>query len=399
MKIIKKALKVRLYPNKNQIQLINQTIGNCRWLWNHILNNVIEYKKEHSNYDGYKQLNPKDLKKEYNWLMIGSSRALQQTQRDLVQAFKNIKRNGNGFPKFKKKKNKNSYREPQVKNQIRIENNKIHLLKLGFVKFRCSKAYKKILNEISYLDIVNCTISKTSTGKYFASICVDINIKEKDLTGKIVGIDLGLNKFIYTSDDESTDNPKFYRKLENKLSFQQRKLSKKKLYSKNWYKQSLKVNKVHEKIKNCRLYFLHNISSQIVNENQIVFVEDLSVENMIKNKSLSKSISDVSWSEFIRQLEYKFDWYGGRLIKIGRFFPSSKLCSNCGSKKDDLKLSDRKFICSNCGLVIDRDYNASINILNEGLNKLNTDELSGINASGDDKLLSSMKEELILCHI
>jgi len=393
---MKKAFKVRIYPNQKQQKQIDQTIGNCRFFWNYCLDKVIKFKKENGNYKNFKQPNPKDLKKELPWLKLGSSRGLQQVQRDLVEAFKNIKRNGNLFPKFKKKKNKNSYREPQVKNQVRIQNNKIHLMKLGFIKFKCSKRYSEILNNIDYKNIKNATISKSTIGRYYASICCEVNIPKKEKVNKEIGIDLGLKSFISTSDNKQIETPKFFRKSQEKLAFQQRKLSKKELYSNNWYKQNKKIGVIHEKIKNQRSYFLHNLSPQIINENQVICLEDLKVENMIKNHKLSKSIADASWSEFVRQLNYKSEWYGRIVVQVGTYFPSSKTCYKCGWKNSELKLSDRTFICQECGAITDRDYNASLNILKEGKNLLknSTDELSGSNASGVEAIASTINEEL-----
>jgi putative transposase len=372
---IKKAYKVRIYPNKIQKQAINQTIGNCRWFWNYCLASVIDWKKTHEDYKEYKTPNPKDLKKEFEWLKLGSSRGLQQIQRDLVEAMKNIKRTGRSFPRFKKKKDKNSYREPQVENNIVVKNSKIKLLKLGFVKFKQSKKY---ISDLQSNKIINCTVSKTPSGKYFASILCEVEIEKKELVNKEIGIDLGLKSFLIGSEGTVIENPQFFRKTQRKLAKQQRKLSKKKLYSNNWYKQNTKVNKIHETIKNQREYFLHTTSSKLINENQVICLENLNVEGMLQNRKLSKSISDVSWSEFKNQLIYKANWYGRTISQVGTFFPSSKTCSECGFKNTELKLSEREWICPICKSKLDRDFNAAKNILKEGkhLLKKSTDELS-----------------------
>jgi putative transposase len=359
--MILKAFKFRLEPNKQQKVLINKTLGCCRFLYNQMLSEKqLKYKSK----DTTKCKTEKEYKFEFEWLKEVDSIALQQSRIDLKTAYDNFFRKLKaGQPttlKFKSKHNpKNSYRTLNVNNSIRIEENKIKLPKLGFVKFRKSREVSSKIKSV--------TVSKNILGRYYISILCEVEIDKLPEIDTQVGIDLGLKDFCIMSNNTKIPNPKYLKQSEQKLIKAQRKLSLRKKGSNNRFKQQKKVFKLHEKIRNQRLDFLHKLSTKLINENQVICLEDLQVKNMIKNHCLAKSISDVSWNKFVELLKYKSDWYGRELVQIDKFFPSSKICSNCGNIKKDLTLKDREYNCSCCGLVIDRDYNAALNILREGL--------------------------------
>lgn len=377
MKIVNKAYKIRIYPNKTQSKLIDRTIGSSRFVYNYFLNERInKYKKE-------KELLTYNicssmltiLKKEedYIWLKEVDKFALQASLKDLDSAYSNFfkgVKNGNaskGFPKFKSKhKSKLSYKTTFSNKNIEIKDNKIKLPKLKWIKFRDDRDLSNISK------IFNVTISKTRTNKYYASVCVEDIVQEKESTGTIIGIDLGLKEYLTTSDNEIISNPRWLRQSEEKLKKLQRNHSRKKKGSNNREKARLKLAKQHEKIYNQRRYFQQVLSTRLINENQVICLETLKSSNLVKNHKLAKSISDASWYEFVRQLEYKGVWNNRNIVKINQSYPSSQLCSNCGEKNIQTKnLNYRIYECNNCGLTIDRDLNASYNIREEGLRILN----------------------------
>jgi putative transposase len=301
---------------------------------------------------------PAQYKKEFEWLKGVDSLALSNAQMNLDRAYKNFFRDKSiGFPKYKSKKNNNkSYTTNNQGGNIHILNNKIKLPKIGYVKIRQHREFDGLIK--------SCTISQVSSGKYFISILVDTEINKLYEIDKAVGVDLGLKEFAITSEGEFFNNPKHLRKSEKKLTKAQKSLSRKKKGSNNRNKARLKVAKLHEKISNQRKDFLHKVSTQLINENQVIVIEDLQVKNMVKNHKLAKAISEVSWSEFRTMLEYKANWYGRNIIVAPSNYASSQLCSNCGNKSSQTKdLSCRTYVCPVCGMIMDRDINASKNLL------------------------------------
>jgi len=317
------------------------------------------------------------------WLKEPDKYALQNSLKNLESAYENYFREikkGNknqGFPKFKSKKDNcktyrttRSYRKESNTYNINIKNNKIQLPKLNWMKFKNSREIKG--------KILNVTIKQIPSGKYYIYVCCEINIIQKVTTilNNKIGIDLGIKEFAILSNGKKVNNPKYQKKYEQKLKNQQKILSRKQKGSNNRNKQRIKVAKIYEKINNCKLDFLHKLSSKLINENQIICLEDLKISKMLQtknsNKIMNKNINNVSWNKFTMQLQYKTDWYGVIIQKVNQYFPSSQLCSDCGFKNIQIKdLSIREWICPNCGEIHDRDINAATNILNEGLRLLN----------------------------
>ena len=364
-----KAYKVRIYPNKAQEQLLNQTFGCARFVWNKRVESFNNYDKENP----VKDKTVKELKVEYPFLADVPYNALEQKLMDwnqTVKQFFNKKRKVKlGRPSFKKKGYKDSFRLSY--NGFSIKNNKFRLIKIGLIK---TKGYD--LSTIPNLETCKqVTISKTSSGKYFMSILIAQEIKPKPSTGKVVGIDLGITDLLTLSSGIKVGNPKWFRESQAELAKAQRHLSRKTKGSNRYHKQRLKVAKIHEKTTNQRKWFYHNLTTWLVSEYDIICLEDLNVSGMSKNKRLSKSIHDAAWSTFISQLAYKCEWYGKELKQVDRFFPSSQICSSCGHKDGKKTLDVREWTCSECGTKHDRDLNASINILKECLN-LTSEEYS-----------------------
>lgn len=360
MNTVLKAYKYRLYPNKKQQEYLAKTFGCTRFVYNQMLADRIKSYEENKELDikAIKYPTPAQYKKEYEWLKEVDSLALANAQINLDKAYKNFFRDKSvGFPKFKSKKtNRFSYTTNNQGGNIHIKDKRVKLPKVGYIKI---KQHREFIGLIK-----SCTISKTPSNKYFISILVDTeNITPPRLDTK-VGIDLGIKEFAITSDGEMFSNPKNLKKSEKRLTKLQRDLSRKKKGSNNRNKARLKVAKMHEKISKQRKDYLHKISNYITNENQVIVIEDLKVSNMIKNHKLAKSIADVSWFEFRRQLEYKCAWKGRELIIAPSNYASSQLCSNCGNKSSQTKdLSCRTYVCPVCGMVMDRDINASKNLL------------------------------------
>ena len=375
---MKKGLEIRLYPSKEQRVLIDRTLGCSRFVYNRVLAMKKELWEE--NRLSFKP-NLKSFKEEWKFLTKVPSQALANSYMDCMTAFNNFFNSLNGkskakqkFPKFHKKGRKDSFRIAATKTSkgydLRIEDYEyIKVPKLGSIKFRNYNS-----SDWSKVHIYNITIKKTPINKYFATICCEL--PEPDYVEPkfdACGFDLGIKDFAIFDSGEVIENPKYYRKTEYRIKRIQRRLSKCKKFSKNYKKVQLKLAKLHEKIKNQRKDFQHKLSRKIVNENQVIVSEDLNVKGMLKNHKLAKSIQDATFSSFCNMIAYKADEQHRQYVKIGTFYPSSKLCHCCGFKYKGLKLEERFWTCPECGTYLDRDENAAINILNEGLRILNRD--------------------------
>ncbi|AOY76353.1 RNA-guided endonuclease TnpB family protein [Clostridium formicaceticum] len=356
-----KAFKFRIYPTKEQEELLSKTFGCVRFVYNKMLSDRIS----HYNETGESLNNtPAQYKKEFEWLKEVDSLALANAQLNLNKAYKNFFRDKSiGFPKFKSRKNNHrSYTTNCVNGNIKLDDGYLTLPKLKAVKI---KQHRMVPDDYKLKSV---TISKTPTGKYFASILYEYE-KHIELAKpeKFVGMDYSMKELFITSDGISAEYPRYYRLSLEKLKKEQRKLSKCEKGSNNRNKQRLKVAKFHEKVANQRKDFLHKTSKQITNAFDGVCIEDLSMKGMSQALNFGKSVSDNSFGTFVSMLDYKLKEQGKQLVKIDKWFPSSKMCSACGQIKDALSLSDRTYHCEHCGLSLDRDYNASINIRNEGM--------------------------------
>lgn len=359
-----KSFKYRIYPNKSQKILFAKTFGCIRVIWNANVDSFNSYNKETN--PNRKLIRKSDLIKDKPWLNDVSAAAIQYKiidfKRTISQFFSKTRKKKINKPTFKKKSDSQSYKLPNQK--FSIKGNRIRLEKIGLVKISIDR---KIPENSK---IISCTISKNCCEQYFVSISVDTVIIHKNKTDKSVGVDLGLKSFATLSDGTVIDNIKFFREKQSEIAKMQRHLSRKKKGSNRYRKNKLRIARLYNKIANKRSYFLHSVTTYLVNNYDVICIEDLNVSGMLSNHKLAKAISDTSFYMFRFMLEYKCNWYGKNLIVIDRFYPSSKTCSKCGWKKKDLTLSDRIFKCENCGIEINRDLNAAINIQRVGVDIL-----------------------------
>jgi putative transposase len=355
-----KSYKYKIKPNKDQKVLLNKHFGSIRFAYNYFLN---ERQKEYETnkntinyYDNAKSLTELKKIEEYSWLNEINSQSLQDSLKNLETAYKNFFKFKKGFPKFKSKKSKNSFSVPQ---SVKLINGKLIIPKFKEpIDLILSRSFSGIIK--------SCTISKTPTNEYFVSILVETEHTKLDKTGKSIGIDLGLKDFVITSEGYKYKNNRYTKTYERKLKEHQQHLSRKTKGSNRYYKQKLKVANIYKKITNSRLDNLHKVSTELIKKYDVIVLEDLNIKGMIKNHKLSKHISDASWSKFIELLTYKAEWNDKEIVKIDRFFPSSKTCNCCGYINQNLKLDIREWTCPSCKIKLDRDLNASINILKEG---------------------------------
>ncbi|HDR7595251.1 TPA: transposase [Bacillus mycoides] len=372
--LVKKAYKFRLYPNKQQAELINKTIGCSRFVANFIL---AQQKKEESYWSITNELvqqgifsennfksklfnkaqSVKDvakLKKHYTWLKEVDSIALQSSVESLADAYSRYYKKQNAKPKFKSKKNPvQSYTTKTVNGNIEVLDNHIKLPKLGIVRFAKSKEVTGTIKRV--------TIRSSPSERYYISILAETEVLELAKTNSTVGIDVGLSKFATLSNGVQYDNPKFFRTLEKKLADAQRILSRRKCGSSNWNKQRIKVARMYERVTNCRTDYLQKISTEIIKNHDVIGLEDLKVVNMTKNRNLAKAITEVSWYQFRTMLEYKAKWYGKQVILIDPKYTSQR-CNHCGHTEKENRVSQAKFVCKSCNHTDNADVNASKNI-------------------------------------
>ena len=369
-----RAVKIRLYPNSTQATQINKLLGCYRVVYNQCLARKIksyEENKVNENRTTLGHFVHHELLKDENfiWLNEQNTKVLKQAVIDMLTAYKNFFERHTGYPKFKTKKdNKQSCRFElgAISKRNVYTDYKLSLANIKNVKFRCNKKYADYLQKHKD-NIRQATLSKLPCGEYWLSILVDGDLnRAPKQTKECVGIDLGIKDFVVTSDGEVFENLHFKKNESQRIIRLQKQLSRKQKGSNNRNKARIKLAKAYKKITDKKQYYLHQITNYLIDENQVICMEDLNVKGMLRNHKLAESIQELNFGEFRRMLEYKAKWYSRYLVFIDRFYPSSKTCNECGYVNKTLKLSDRVWICPNCGNIIERDYNAALNILDEG---------------------------------
>ena len=385
--ITKRAYKYRIYPNREQRNFFAKTFGCVRLFYNMSLDDMIKIYKEKKE---YKDITPASYKEQFQFLKEVDSLALANAQLNRNKALKAFFRKQNKFPKFKAKRNRQSYSTNNQNGTVYLsEDGKyISLPKIKNIKIKMHRKFDGVIKTV--------TVSKECDETYYVSILVEENIEAKPKSKNSVGIDLGIKSYIVDSNSERIDNPKYLTKSLLRLAIEQRKLSHMKKGGKNRNKQRIKVARLHRRIRNQRNDFLQKLSSKYINENQVIVLEDLDIKQIEQDSTLSRLVVDASWSKFASMLEYKGEWYGRDIIKVPTFYPSSQLCSTCGYQNKEIKdLSIRKWVCPKCGTTHNRDHNASINILNKGLDILKARTLPDSSSILDSEESLSEKPPLL----
>ena len=385
--VIKRAYKYRIYPNKEQRDFFERTFGCVRLFYNTSLDEMNKLYKEKKE---YKDITPASYKEQFQFLKEVDSLALSNAQLNRNKALKSFFRKQNKFPKFKAKRNKQSYSTNNQNGTVYLSEDckYISLPKIKNIKIKMHRKFDGVIKTV--------TVSKECDDTYYVSILVEENIEAKPKSKNSVGIDLGIKSYIVDSNSERIDNPKYLTKSLLRLAIEQRKLSHMKKGGKNRNKQRIKVARLHRRIRNQRNDFLQKLSSKYINENQVIVLEDLNIKQMEQDSRLSRLIVDASWSKFVSMLEYKGNWYGRDIIKVPTYYPSSQLCSCCGYQNKEIKdLSIREWVCPKCGATHSRDHNASINILNKGLDILKARTLPDSSSILDSEESLSEKRPLL----